>query len=216
MKKKPPMVLVVGHLGNMGRRYSVILDCLGIGWIGTEDLIKDYPNSIRHNERFIGDIFSHIIIASPTDSHNSLLQHLQTFPGPVLCEKPITKTDNYEIKLGYYPKNLYMVNNYAFAELHRDRREDNVTWYDFYNSGKDGLAWDCLQFIVLAEGKLSLKNDSPIWSAGINGFKIDRSSIDNSYVLMLDAFISNRDHQLWDARDMKIVKAHEIAARMRL
>ena len=212
-KKKPPLVLLVGHRGNMGRRYAAILDCLGVNWIGTENLAEDYPNSISVHDRFLDTIFSHIIVATPTDTHTSILRYLHTFPGPVLCEKPITKDVNYEMVLPYYPNNLFMVNNYNFIEFHNDQQNDyNITWYDFYNSGKDGLAWDCLQLIVLDNGgMLQFKNESPVWSAGIDGLKIVRDSIDRSYVKMIDAFISNRDHQLWDARDPKIIHAHEMA-----
>ena len=95
-----------------------------------------------------------------------------------------------------------MVFNYAFVEyvtfesqmINASQVEDKrkyKSYWNYFNSGKDGLKWDCIQIIGMAEKKPLLKNDSPTWTCLINGYEVERDSIDRSYIRMIEHWLEN-------------------------
>lgn len=191
-------ILIVGHLGNMGRRYAAILDYLGIKWDGI-----DIEN--KHHV-YINSELKGIIIATSTFSHVDNILDYSDYNVPILCEKPITLNpyELNEIKDLKIP--LRMVNQYKYCI--EDHNDSGNTRYNYYNSGKDGLAWDCINIISLAKSGIDLKNNSPFWIGSINGKHIDKSYLDISYIDMIRDWLETA-HETKE-EDMKyILHAHK-------
>lgn len=201
------IVCVIGHMGNMGRRYSSILDYLEVDWVGCEE---GHP---------VPPFATHYIIATPTDTHAEMINLIGREPNSnkrILVEKPVCVMTSI-----HPPKELaaiqaaraqgrgnsvYMVNQYAYypgVDV-----INGITSYDFYNSGNDGIGWDCIQLLHLARGRVFLKNESPIWKAKINGIILDRDLVDQCYVDMIKDFVGPRKN-LWGWHNIK--EAHEKA-----
>jgi|DEB0MinimDraft_4_1074332.scaffolds.fasta_scaffold63687_2 hypothetical protein len=192
-------VLIIGHLGNMGKRYAAICDHLGIPWVGHD--IKDQNPDVMK---------SHIIVATPTDDHFTTLLRLEheDFGKPILCEKPIRKGLKFIRDLDTPGlANLYMVNNYAHITKSRQelvkRCRKLDTHYSYYNTGGDGIYWDCIQLIHLAKGSLKLNNTEPVWSCRINGTTINRADVDAGYVEMIKDFVGPRNN-MWGYADIAL------------
>jgi hypothetical protein len=189
-------VLVIGGMGNMGRRYCSILSYLQHPFrILDKHNLHEGPELIAVCDKYI--------IASPTSNHLEQLKQLLPLGRPILCEKPLSKSHKSlkRVLEKYEDTPLCMVVNYVYAyALSRqsprlycgDEAEilPGLTSYDYYNSGGDGLIWDCIQLYNLAEGPIELSNDSPFWRVNINGVFIQRDHIDRSYVLMVSDFIA--------------------------
>ena len=163
-------VLVVGYLGNMGKRYCSILNYLGVPWQGID----------RHNlkdklDRDIGGI----LIATPTSMHFENIVRYSIYDLPILCEKPITKSEQELETIGDLCANLSVLNQYAFMIGNESK---GTTYVDYYNTGADGLAWDCINLVGLSTGDCYLRNVSPVWSIILNGKPLNRSDVDVSYV----------------------------------
>jgi hypothetical protein len=208
-------VCVIGCEGNMGRRYMAILRTLGVEHEGYD---------LGKNMKIGPTQFTHFIIATPTDTHAEILEWLMTErPGRhrILVEKPVCKDPKQVEKLadmadkgGHY---VYMVNQYAFR-WHSGRGsgggatlpKSSLTEYDYYQSGKDGLAWDCIQLLHMAEGEIRLANNSPVRKCTINGRIYDSAITDLLYVRMIRNFLANRKRYLWPIGEL--VLAHQVAA----
>ena len=76
----------------------------------------------------------------------------------------------------------------------------NEIEYDYYNTGNDGLHWDCIQLHYLAK-KLTLNNQSPVFKCKINGRAVTQDEIGESYVRMVERFENGDVDMLWDFRD---------------
>lgn len=179
-------LLILGSNGNMGRRYASICKQQKIPFIGVDK-----------NDKLPTDYITHAIVATPTDQHIIDIMKLRfryKNKLKVLCEKPIVKLKDLselDILKGKH-HDYYMVNQYAYyMESIGEIRSDGVTSYNYYNSGKDSIAWDCIQLIYLAKQRIELKNDSPVWKCTINGFHLSRELIDNCYIRMIQDFTSN-------------------------
>lgn len=202
--------LVIGGAGNMGKRYCSILKYLNYKFDICDPMIGKPYHIYKMKD------YTHVIVATPTDAHfyylNILSEHSHL---KVLCEKPFCKTLT-EINsfLSIDPtlrQNLFMVNNYEYAnkmaqEIFYRGREDKDTEYNFYNTGSDGVLFDCIQLLYLAEGNIKIQNSSPMWSCKINGRPLDRHQIDPSYVYMIRDFGAGRLIQ-WDIR--KLIRIHK-------
>jgi hypothetical protein len=144
------------------------------------------------------------IIATPTNTHLEVLVKIIDKYGmngdkSILIEKPVTKNpDLLDVITGTKNK-IYMVNQYAYSANQGRIPKGIGTSYDYYNSGTDGLAWDCIQLLHLAEGPVELNSCSPVWRCKVNGRWIPRDSVDHLYIKMIKDFISdNRAHgKLW-------------------
>jgi hypothetical protein len=104
-----------------------------------------------------------------------------------------------------------MVNNYAY--MAKDGRGPTI--YNHYNSGGDGLYWDCIQLIHLAKDVIVLENKSPFWKCDINGIRQSKQDVDASYVHMLQDFLEiEPQDKLWGHDEIKM--AHVKTARFQL
>lgn len=186
-------VMVIGHLGNMGQRYVSILKHARIPWCGL-DVSEHTP---------VDEAPTHVIIATPTTTHIGLIKSTaKLYPNvPILCEKPIS-TDLEDLQ--ELPSNLYMVNNYQYMPI--DHTAKSLTLYDYYKSGDDGLEWDCIQLIGLANSKIELAKNSPIWTVILNGQVLDAKWVDHSYIGMIRDFTGDMQY-CWGVD--KIKEVHE-------
>jgi len=77
---------------------------------------------------------------------------------------------------------------------------EEMVEYDFYNTGKDGFSWDCIQLIYLSAGRPKLNNKSPLFKAKISGIDIGLDTINNSYITMIQAWIDYPEF-MWTMED---------------
>lgn len=186
----------------MGRRYQAVARYLGIDCSGC-DISSNRVERIPPKD-------SLVLIATPTEHHlNDCFSYLATGEHDVLCEKPIIKIrDDLEKLKGINLDRLYMVNNYCYVNTKKWNHIGKITCYNYYMSGKDGLIFDCIQLLGLADEKdeIRLENNSPIWKCAINGFYVEHESIDTSYVDMIKDFFHERKY-LWAGQ--KIIEVHE-------
>lgn len=178
-------VYIYGYNGNMARRYRACLDYLGIEHCGED--IDCIVGSFAGSDG--------LIIAAPTDLHMRSLQYFSQFDKPILCEKPIS-LDKFSIP----DANIQMVNQYEFCGPF----PGGETYYDCWRTGGDGLAWDCINIIGLADNLPHLNNKSPVWKCMINGKELSLNDVDNGYVRMIDAWTKNPKPNI-----DYIYKAHE-------
>lgn len=193
-------VLVLGGLGNMGRRYSCILRSIGINPIQLDtkdDSMMGLEAAVNHSDG--------IIIATPTNQHVADILDFSTLSIPIMVEKPISPVMSHvehcikECQKHKTP--LRMVNQYKRLVDERDR---GPTVYNYWNHGRDGLAWDCISVIALAKGEITLAETSPVWNCKINGFALDQAKMDPAYVWMIRDWTAN------PAADYDyIIEAHE-------
>jgi hypothetical protein len=194
MIKRP---LVLGALGSMGQRYTAILKHMGLN-----PILADQNDKMETG-------FDGAIICTPTDWHTRHIKKLIDYGVPILCEKPVSKdfeevidTCSEANRLGIP---LEMVNQYKYCQGQMDASEE-YSCYDYYQSGKDGLVWDCTSIIALSNTRPKLSNKSPVWKCYINGRKMYRQSMDMAYVDMMDAWLNG---ELVDCGTDYIVNAHQ-------
>jgi hypothetical protein len=170
------MIYLFGSEGNMGKRYQAIFRHLGLAYRGLE-----VGNILSYSELKTA---THFLIATPTETHVDIIRNLMSFKKPILCEKPITK-DLEELKslLDENPT-LDMVNQYRDITFDAFQ-EGYMTTYDYFKHGSDGLAWDCINILGLAEHGVELKETSPIWKCSINGSLVNISDMDMAYIKMI-------------------------------
>lgn len=173
-------ILVVGSLGNMATRYSRILDHLGYAWCGI-DRGDDLPDmtTIRG-----------IIIATPTGTHTEMLRKFMRYGVPILIEKPIAKgvielANMFDV-LEMSPAPVQMINQYRHL-VHED--DKGPTHYNYFKSGTDGLAFDCINIIGLAKDEVTLDYKSPIWTCIINGRELNIADMDHAYIIEIDRWV---------------------------
>jgi hypothetical protein len=195
-------VLVVGAHGSMGVRYQAICKYLNRDFFRMEKTWSD----ISVDE--IPEKVSGIIIATPTDTHLSLIRKFLPYKKPILCEKPIT-TDvgalhsiMEELKASTTP--FRMMFQY---DLLTEANKIGPTRYNYFKHGSDGLVWDCLQIIALGRSDIKLGEDSPVWSCMINGKALSLSHMDAAYIAYVQRWFRNPSDSL-----AKLVHAHEKTA----
>lgn len=197
-------VHIHGNRGNMGKRYAAILDYLKIPFGGSDlddsPLIGSYKN------------YTHHIIATPTLTHLKFIRDLYSFRVPILCEKPLfsiyptgkgnlnekfeKKMEDLKYTLSLFQgsgSQLTMIDQYKYALKKKIKSGTtlvaDLTSYDYYHSGSDKIAWDCINIIGAAVGKIELKAKSPIWKCSINGIKLNLQDINEAYVDMIDDWL---------------------------
>lgn len=184
------MILLLGNKGGMGRRYSAIMRHLGIPFVG-----------IDQGEPVPGTKYSGVIVATPTETHYDIVRLYRHLDIPILCEKPISRRIDHVRELVETTRYLTMVNQYEWL-IDSDSEGDTV--YNYWNSGKDGPQWDCINIIGLAKKPARISNKSPIWHCAINGHTLNIKDMDMAYCRMIDAWAKrptseNRDY---------IIRAH--------
>jgi len=170
------MIGIIGAKGNMGRRYRACLH-----YLRKTILPIDVDNYLTAQY----ELCDGFIIATPTETHVSIVKDLAKFGKPILCEKPVSKNLAEILDLQIICNNIpfNMVNQYEYLGL--DRRKRGHSYYDYYNHGKDGLKWDCIQIIGQATSTIELRETSPIWKCVINGQPLSISQMDTAYLSML-------------------------------
>jgi hypothetical protein len=194
------MIAVIGGNGNMGKRYKTILDFLGV-----ENFVVEMGDSI-HDTIKDARLLDGIIIATPTETHYKLIvEYSRLFLSvPILCEKPLTmnKAELTEI-MSIKGLNLRMINQYEAyfqdaGECKVIRATDphyarGLTYYNFFNSGKDGAFWDHISIIALSKSTPNIQYDSPIWECWINGKRISKEAMDEAYIWNIDNWLETKD-----------------------
>lgn len=194
-------ILVVGGRGNMGKRYRAILNFLGI-----ESTVVEKEHSTTYMKR-MAQASEGIIIATPTNTHVDLIRSFIPSGKPILCEKPICRNPA-ELKelmreINESDTFLSMVMQYRMLAPKRfDRKRPPPSHYDYFRHGTDGLAWDCIQIIGLAEGNLMLGETSPVWKCTINGKKLDIGQMDRAYVEFIADWLDDPGDDLSEVLEM--------------
>jgi hypothetical protein len=191
-------VLVVGYLGNMGKRYTTILEYLGIDWVGVDYKIWGNYSDSKGKLKMLPKKFPQkdvdgIIIATPTNTHLNYLRTYKNAGVPLLCEKPITK-DLLELakvidELGKSKTKVSMVNQYSYLQ---EAGTSGPTIYNYFKHGGDGLYWDCIQPIGLAKDAVLVGEDSPVWTCFLNGHKISLADMDAAYIEMMSDWVRGK------------------------
>jgi hypothetical protein len=195
-------VFIFGNQGNMGKRYTAILKYLGHE---VEGMDIDQPFSAKYRD------CDAIIIATPSHTHLTLLTYLVDFKRPVLCEKPFVTGSQFMPYLAHWLKDaeksemrVSMVSQYDYF-VEGSYENEGETIYDYFRTGNDGLAWDCINIIWHAQGKIKLLNQSPIWTCQINGAQLDIKQMDFAYVLMIKDWLEKPYEPQYD----RILKSHQ-------
>lgn len=170
----------------MGRRYKACLSHLGEPF-----KTIDIDTSADEKDQIL-DKCNKAIIAVPTRAHLDVIEECQFRNITYLCEKPLAR---------YYPSKIkptggYIVNNWNFI-AHDGLKKIS---YNFYKTGSDGLLWDICQLITLSclnLAYLEVQCQSPIWKAHFNDREIQYREIEESYIQMIQAFISDDEKKLW-------------------
>lgn len=197
-------IFIFGNQGNMGKRYTAILK-----YLGHEPYGMDAGDHYQSHQKKLFRIIDGYIIATPSHTHLSFLEYLVDCQKPVLCEKPIvndSKLEKLNIFLGSAKRSgmqLSMVSQYDYCIPKFETLGD--TSYNFYKSGNDGLAWDCINIIWHAKGRISLSDQSPIWSCKINGRDLDLSRMDFAYIDMIKDWI----HKPYEPQYERILNSHK-------
>jgi hypothetical protein len=181
------LTLIIGADGSMGKRYQAILRHLG-----KEVLCADIEHKAKEILSMV-ELCDRVIIATPTETHRYYLKKLIPMKIPVLCEKPVVKKTN-EIavilnEVEKFGTPFTMMNQYY--EISKSLL-DRPSSYDYFRTGKDGLIWDCLQIIGLAQGEVTLENKSPIWKCTINGETLNFADMDRAYVSFVEKWVNDR------------------------
>jgi len=176
----------------MGRRYDQILQKMGVSFRSAD-------------AEFDGDVdgITKVIIATPTATHRHYIEFFNERKIEILCEKPVVKSVD-EIcaleKLVRVP--FRWVCNWRFVYPSGIYYSDTCA-IDYHNSrtGDDGLAWDCIQLIYLANNfHIKLDNKADSFRCTIDDFQVSLEDIEVSYERMIGYWIS-KPIMLWDMTD---------------
>lgn len=191
-------VTIVGGKGNMGKRYRAIFDHLHINY-----RIVDTDTEPANGET---DAF---LVVTPTDTHMRVCADLLQWKKPVLCEKPVVRNlPQLRLLVGFYeaqkvPFSMIM----QYRELIKTK-SSGQSWYNYFNHGKDGLAWDCMQTLALAKGEVTLGENSPFWNCQINGEQLHIAEMDGAYISFIRKWLDDPGYN-----SENVVKAHESVER---
>lgn len=190
-------IALIGAKGNMGSRYKAIMNHLNISYLEYDlDNIDSLENDINDIKSFI--------IATPTDTHFSIIMDIKKYDKYILCEKPISKNKNEIDILVNSSVKLKMVNQYEYMIDFETKKIGEDSYYSYFKSGGDGIIWDCINIIGLSNNYPRLSNKSPYWDCQLNGFRLNIHQMDFAYMEMI---------KFWDIRPtsdlLYIKKSHE-------
>jgi hypothetical protein len=175
--------LIIGANGSMGKRYQAIYEWLDYPYWAVDKELSREQILVRAKAA------DSIIVCTPTITHGELLRDFMPLQKPILCEKPISKDMDELNEILTYAKRKALPFNMVmqYEELLNDKGRDGdaKSEYNYFRHGNDGLVFDCLQIIALANGEIHLDDESPIWTCVINGQKINLSDMDQAYVSMI-------------------------------
>jgi len=188
------MIALIGGRGNIARRYQAVLNYLEQPFRIID--IGDSKSLLEGCEK--------AIIATPTDAHEEWCWECSYLKIPFLCEKPLSKKKESIQAMMARDVVGYVVNNWAFVSTNFNGKAPTSLFYDFYNTGKDGLVWDVCQLILLADKSncsLEVRTDSYYWDAAWGEETIPYSAIEQSYMQMIRAFVDGDTQKLWNLSD---------------
>lgn len=201
-------ILLIGGMGSIGSRYREILRQLGIAF---EILDTDGRDPHFDVEKYLETSkFDKVIICTPTHTHEEYVDMLLDLKKPLLCEKPVSKNTDVTLQLAnkasYLNVPAFVVNNYAFIERERPLKEcfPRTLSYQYYNTGRDGLLWDCCQLVYLAfkeRAELRLDRKGAIWKFHLGDFEVPYRWVEESYYQMIIAFADGFYDKLWTLFD---------------
>lgn len=174
-------IFISGISGNMGRRYAIILHDLGIKVYGADERLSFTQQAMVCAEHKCDGI----IIASPTNTHLDAINIFHNFwSRPILVEKPLGRCVP-GIDRSF---NIRMVNQYEYL-IDKDRV--GSTYYNYYKTGSDGVYWDCINIIGLANGPVKLETSSARWRCIINGQELSIADMDGAYYSMIENWLTD-------------------------
>jgi hypothetical protein len=176
-KKK---IFIFGNKGNMATRYKFYLEYLGCKVTGCD---KDDKASISEVHYADG-----VIIATPTNTHTSILKDMSLFgKKPILCEKAISTDLSAVEGICNSDLQLRMINQYEYWSHYFDTNAPS--FYNYFKHGNDGIAWDCINILGLANGSCDLAEFSPVWSCVLNGHRLYLDDMDQAYIWNLSDWL---------------------------
>lgn len=182
-KKK---IFIFGNKGNMATRYKFYLEYLGCKVIGVD---KDEP----FDSWDISDCDG-VIICTPTDNHLYCLQYMERYSKnkkPILCEKAISTNLAVVESICNSDLQLRMINQYEYWSHYFDT--DAPSFYNYFKHGNDGIAWDCINILGLANAGCHLAQSSPVWSCVLNGHRLYLDDMDRAYIWNLSDWLLKED-----------------------
>lgn len=181
------MIALVGSEGSMGKRYQAILRHLKEDFIALDKASMPEEEIISRASEC-----DRILICTPTDTHVRYLRALLPTRKPILCEKPVTKNleelEELHAECARNGWQYQMVMQYL--ELEISREPNRWSFYNYFRHGNDGLVWDCMQIVALAQGDIALGETSPYWDCVINGRKLNIADMDGAYVRHIHRWLS--------------------------
>lgn len=195
-------VLVIGSEGRQGARFCAILKYLGVEYEGVDIGL--------HHGSYFKD-YSHAIIATPTDTHLDYIEWCRIYGiRHILCEKPIDKNPDKIKELINIEKEtkINMVCNWKYALGNKPIGTYDIH-YSNYNTGKDGVGWDCIQLIYLAN-TLKIDTNTPYFFCQClpadnmgRDEVIELYDIEQSYITMIKHWLEldDKKNDLWDLED---------------
>ena len=182
------MILIVGDKGNMAQRYKCVFDFYHIKYVGV-DTGDDILEAASRQD------IDKILVVTPTDTHFSILKSLIPLKKHILCEKPITKSiselyELYDLCTNHKCPDFDMVLQYRYLLDEEQQRlntinKSDLSLYNYFKTGNDGIIWDCLQIIGLSNKDPDLGNNYYYWNCVINGERLRFLNMDHAYCRML-------------------------------
>lgn len=197
-------ILIIGSEGSQGKRYQAILSHLGKDFIRVDASLPGSALNPSLEENIEG-----IIIATPTESHVSVIKSYLRLKKPMLVEKPICKKidDLSEVLELSKASDIKLSMMFQYKKLGpSDARQKS--YYDYFRHGDDGLIWDCFQIIALSKAEVFLKESSPIWNCTINGRKLNSGDMDKAYIDEVKEWLSGKEKET----AKEIMDAHQKVA----
>lgn len=178
--------LLIGADGNMGRRYRAIFNYLNEPFTPLE-----IGYTLPRLKLLVKGV-SHVVVASASNAHIDNLWDLSEVncTVPILCEKPVVTLPEHLDSVLSYDLNLYVVNQYQHL-VPEGVRVKNAT-YDYYNTGRDGIFWDCFQLFAIAEQNVTLRNKSPYWTCIFDQYHVPFALMDLAYIQMIRDFLGEK------------------------
>ena len=151
-----------------------------------------------------------VIIATPTKTHIAFIERFIKHRKPILCEKPISTSiealRDILADVRDSKTNLTMTMQYKIL---CKPTASGASYYNYYNTGKDGLVWDCIQIIGLSNGVVRIDNNSPIWTCSINGHVLSIADMDGAYVEYVRRWIKGPGQDISEIKEVH-EKTHEV------
>lgn len=197
--EQKPKVLIIGSKGNIGRRYVSIMQTYNID--GYEyDIIN-----IKESVHDLIDKSTHVLIATPPESHVHYINLALSKGKYVLCEKPISYNLDDIKYLHNHPNKdkLNMVCNWIFLPQYDIILQPNsyTIEYNWFYYGKN--AWDLIQPLYLSH--TFTYHSYPLFSVKVDNEMFTQQDFNYSYLKMIKAWLGKRE-LLWGIDDIE--KSH--------